>query len=132
VVTAPLILLAVASVVIGYLTIQPMLFGDFFEGRDHVDAAPPGDGATGRNSTVPWAMALHGADAAVLAGVAGVATAWCFYLKPVHPGGDRARFEPSTRVLENKYYFDWFNEKVLAPPARGMLGRGLWKGGDQG
>jgi len=40
-------------------------------------------------------------------------------------------FAPITRILENKYYFDWFNEKVLAAGAR-LLGRGLWKGGDQG
>ena len=35
------------------------------------------------------------------------------------------------RVLENKYYLDWFNENVLAAGAR-LLGRGLWKGGDMG
>ena len=40
-------------------------------------------------------------------------------------------FAPITRILENKYYFDWFNENVLAAGAR-LLGRGLWKGGDQG
>ena len=33
-------------------------------------------------------------------------------------------------MLENKYYFDWFNEKVLAAGAR-LVGRGLWKGGDE-
>jgi NADH-quinone oxidoreductase subunit L len=35
------------------------------------------------------------------------------------------------QVLENKYFFDWFNENVIAAGAR-LLGRGLWKGGDQG
>jgi NADH-quinone oxidoreductase subunit L len=40
-------------------------------------------------------------------------------------------FAPIIRILENKYYFDWFNENVLAAGAR-LLGRGLWKGGDQG
>jgi len=40
-------------------------------------------------------------------------------------------FEPLIVILENKYYFDWFNENVLAAGAR-LLGRGLWKGGDQG
>ena len=40
-------------------------------------------------------------------------------------------FAPITTILENKYYFDWFNENVLAAGAR-LLGRGLWKGGDQG
>ena len=40
-------------------------------------------------------------------------------------------FAAITKILENKYYFDWFNENVLAAGAR-LLGRGLWKGGDQG
>ena len=40
-------------------------------------------------------------------------------------------FAPFVRILENKYYFDWFNEKVIAAGAR-LLGRGLWKGGDDG
>jgi NADH-quinone oxidoreductase subunit L len=38
---------------------------------------------------------------------------------------------PIVRVLENKYYFDAFNEKVLAAGAR-LLGTGFWKGGDVG
>jgi NADH-quinone oxidoreductase subunit L len=38
---------------------------------------------------------------------------------------------PLVKVLENKYYMDWFNENVLAAGAR-LLGLGLWKGGDQG
>lgn len=33
------------------------------------------------------------------------------------------------RLLDNKYYMDWFNEHVLAPAAR-AVGTGLWKGGD--
>jgi NADH-quinone oxidoreductase subunit L len=38
---------------------------------------------------------------------------------------------PIYNVLENKYYFDRFNEVVLAGGAR-LLGQGLWKGGDAG
>ncbi len=34
------------------------------------------------------------------------------------------------QLLENKYYFDWFNENVLAAGSRG-LGRLFWRGGDQ-
>jgi NADH:ubiquinone oxidoreductase subunit 5 (subunit L)/multisubunit Na+/H+ antiporter MnhA subunit len=34
------------------------------------------------------------------------------------------------QLLVNKYYFDWFNEKIVAPGAL-LLGRGLWHGGDQ-
>ncbi len=39
-------------------------------------------------------------------------------------------FQPVYTLLENKYYFDWFNENVIARGARG-LGVGLWKGGDE-
>ena len=49
----------------------------------------------------------------------GVLSAWWFVLK--HPErGDalRERFSALNRVLVNKYYFDWFNENVLAPLAR--------------
>ena len=44
--------------------------------------------------------------------------------------GGAARFGWLYTLLVNKYYFDWFNENVLAPLARG-IGFGLWKGGDQ-
>jgi NADH-quinone oxidoreductase subunit L len=61
---------------------------------------------------------------------AGVFTAWWFYLKqPSIPAAFARIFAPLIRVMENKYYMDWFNEKVLAAGAR-LLGRGLWKGGD--
>jgi NADH-quinone oxidoreductase subunit L len=60
-----------------------------------------------------------------------VLVAYVLYLmKPEVPAAIRTRFEFVYRVLDNKYYFDWFNEKVLAVLARGM-GQGLWKGGDQ-
>ena len=58
-------------------------------------------------------------------------TAWWFYLKnPAIPAAIARTLAPLVRVLENKYYFDAFNEKVLAAGAR-LLGTGLWKGGDQ-
>ena len=41
----------------------------------------------------------------------------------------KERFEFIHRLLENKYYLDDFNEKVLARGAR-MLGQGFWRGGD--
>jgi NADH-quinone oxidoreductase subunit L len=64
--------------------------------------------------------------------VAGVLTAWALYMKWTGvPAALQSRFAFVYRVLDNKYYADWFNENVLAPLARGM-GAGLWKGGDQG
>jgi len=134
VVTGPLVALAIPSVVIGALTIGPVLFGGFFDDSIAVDATRHGamkelaehfHGAT--------AMALHAFTAVPFwLAAAGVATAWWFYLKqPSIPAALARTFGPVLRLLENKYYMDWFNENVLAPAARGA-GRGLWKGGDLG
>jgi NADH-quinone oxidoreductase subunit L len=131
VVTVPLVLLAIPSVVIGFMTIQPMLFGDFFKDAIWVDAAKHPAWRTGRRFPRPCAdgaACLH--TAAVLAGAG-------------RRGGCRTTCTWSTRrcrqpssagaadlhLLENKYYLDWFNENVLARGAR--AGHGLWKGGDQ-
>jgi NADH-quinone oxidoreductase subunit L len=132
VVTAPLILLAIPSVVIGYLTIGPMLFGDFFKDSIVVDLARhPAMATLAGTFHGAAAMALHGLQTAPFwLALAGVATAWWFYLKqPAIPTAIKARLGFVHRVLDNKYYMDWFNEHVLAAGAR-IVGRGLWKGGD--
>jgi NADH-quinone oxidoreductase subunit L len=134
VVTAPLILLAIPSVVIGYLTIQPMLFGDFFKDAIVInEAAHPAMKELGEEFHGALAMALHALTSLPFwLALAGVVTAWWFYLKqPALPAAIARALGPIVRVLENKYYMDWFNEHVLARGAR-MLGMGLWKGGDQG
>jgi len=132
VVTVPLLMLAVPSVVIGFLTIQPMLFGDFLKDAIVVDSARhPAMAALAKDFHGAWAMALHGLQTAPFwLALAGVATAWWFYLRqPSLPQAIGRALSPVVRVLENKYYMDWFNEHVLAAGAR-LLGRGLWKGGD--
>jgi len=133
VVTAPLILLAIPSVVIGYMTIQPMLFGEFFKDAIVVDAARhPAMAELAKNFHGAAAMALHGLQTLPFwLALAGVLAAWWMYLKqPALPAAFAKTFSPIVRILENKYYFDWFNENVLAAGAR-LLGRGLWKGGDE-
>ena len=133
VVTAPLILLAIPSVVIGFLTIQPMLFGDFFKDAIVVDAVKhPAMAEMAKNFHGAAAMALHGLQTLPFwLALAGVVTAWWFYLKqPSIPVAIGKALSPVVKVLENKYYLDWFNEHVLAAGAR-LLGTGLWKGGDQ-
>jgi len=133
VVTAPLILLAVPSVVIGYLTIQPLLFGEFLKDAITVNAqAHPAMAELAKMFHGPVAMALHGVVTLPFwLALAGVVTAWVFYLKAPHiPAAIDRALGPVRTVLENKYYMDWFNERVLAAGAR-LLGTGLWKGGDQ-
>lgn len=134
VVWLPLVMLAIPSVVIGYLTIDPLLFGDYFKGAIFVDE--------GKHEAMkelaeafhgPMAMALHGLTAAPFwLAVSGVAVAWYLYLiNPAVPAVIKRAFGPVYRLLENKYYMDWFNENVIARATR-ALGTGLWKGGDQG
>ncbi len=133
VVWLPLVLLAIPSVVIGYFTIQPMLFGDFFKDAIFVDAEK--HEAMKELAEVfhgPLAMALHGLTAApfwlALAGV--VLPYYMYMMNPALPAAIKRAFGPIYRLLENKYYLDWFNENVIARGAR-ALGMGLWKGGDE-
>ncbi|MDE2276326.1 MAG: NADH-quinone oxidoreductase subunit L, partial [Burkholderiales bacterium] len=134
VVTAPLVLLAIPSVVIGFLTISPMLYGSFFADSIFVDsAAHPAMKALAEDFHGPSAMALHALTALPFwLALAGVATAWWFYLvQPAIPAAIARRFAPLMRLLQNKYYLDEFNEHVLAAGAR-ATGRFLWRRGDVG
>jgi NADH-quinone oxidoreductase subunit L len=134
VVTAPLILLALPSVFIGYITIGPMLHGEFFKDSIVVDAARhPAMAELGKHFHGALAMATHGLMTLPFwLAAAGVFTAWWLYLKqPSIPAAIKARVEPIYRLLDNKYYMDWINEHVFAAGAR-LLGTGLWKGGDVG
>ena len=133
VVTVPLILLAIPSVVIGFMTIQPMLFGEFFKdaifvnSEIHLAMVELAKGFHG-----PVKMVLHGLTTAPFwLALAGVASAYYMYMvNPALPTSIKTRIQPIYTLLENKYYLDWFNENVLARGAR-ALGTGLWKGGDE-
>jgi NADH-quinone oxidoreductase subunit L len=132
VVWLPLVLLAIPSVIIGYLTIGPMLHGDFFKDSILVDAARhPAMKDLGEHFHGAFAMATHSLGTLPLwLAVAGVVTAYVFYMVvPAVPVAIGKALSPIVKVLENKYYLDWFNENVLAAGTR-LLGRGLWKGGD--
>ncbi|MDD2177227.1 NADH-quinone oxidoreductase subunit L [Acidovorax sp. D2M1] len=133
VVTVPLVLLAIPSVVVGFLFIQPMLFGDFFKDVIFVDAAKhPSMAHMTEHFHSAWAMALHGLQTAPFwLALAGVALSYYMYMiNPALPAAIKARVQPIYTLLENKYYLDWINENILARGAR-ALGVGLWKGGDQ-
>ena len=133
VVTAPLVLLAIPSVVIGFLAIGPMLYGDFFKDAILVDASRhPAMAALAEAFHGPVQMALHGLSTLPFwLAVAGVACAYYMYMvNPALPLAIKQRAMPLYTLLENKYYLDWINENILARGAR-ALGTGLWKGGDQ-
>ena len=133
VVTLPLVLLAIPSVLIGYFTVEPMLFGDFFKDVIFVDAAKhPAMANLAEYFHGPVAMAIHAfSSLAFWLAVSGVALSYYMYMvNPALPTAIKRTFSPIYNLLENKYYLDWFNENVLAKSARG-IGIGLWKGGDQ-
>ncbi|MFT7235105.1 MAG: NADH-quinone oxidoreductase subunit L [Methylophagaceae bacterium] len=129
VVTVPLVLLAIPSVLAGFM-IGPMVFGQFFGDAIYVSA----------EHDVLSQLNYHGVTSFILHGLmtppfwlamAGVGTAYYFYrLNPAIPEKLHKSFNWLYRVLENKYGFDRFNEVVFAGGAR-LIGRVLWKAGDQ-
>ena len=133
VVTVPLIALAIPSVLIGALTVAPVLFGEYFGKSIFVLPANDVVGKIGEDFGGALLFALHGLlKPPFWFAAAGVATAWLFFLKrPELADQAERRFRLTYRILTEKYYFDWFNEKVLAALTRG-IGTGLWKVGDQG
>ena len=134
VVTVPLVLLAIPSVIIGYITVMPMLFGNFLGDAIHVNATLHPSMAELKNFIHgPLELALHAlVTPAFWLAVSGVVVSWYMYLiNPAVPAAFKRALQPLYTILENKYYLDWFNENVLAKGARG-LGIGFWKGGDQG
>jgi NADH-quinone oxidoreductase subunit L len=132
VVTLPLMLLAIPSVVIGFIAIEPMLFGGYFKGVIHInDTAHPAMHELAQHFHGAVGMATHALSTAPFwLALSGVVLAWFFYLKrPDIPAAIKARAGFLYTLLDNKYYFDRINEAVFAGGAR-LLGKGLWRGGD--
>jgi NADH-quinone oxidoreductase subunit L len=134
VVTGPLVVLAIPSIVIGWLTIEPMLFGGFFDGAIFVREGQNVLETVGEEFHGSLDFVLHAftASVALYLAAAGSILAWFLYLKrPELPGLIRDRLSIAYRILDNKYYFDWFNENVLARLTRGV-GYLCWYVGDRG
>jgi len=135
-ITFPLIALAIPSAVIGYLTIDPMLFNGWLDNAITVDAAHKSmseigqlfshhGGALGMIShavfTVPfWMM------------VGGIVTAWVFSLyRTQWAAWVQSKFQGINYILESLYGFDRFNEIVFVNGVK-KLGNLLWKVSDAG
>ncbi len=119
VVTIPLILLAIPSILVGYFTIGPMLFGTDWSGHHEqlpfflgaIDFINPASDTVGQLKETfhgPFEFALHGMKAAPFyLTLAGFALATFLYLfKPELPGKLRRIFALPVRILENKYGMD--------------------------
>jgi NADH-quinone oxidoreductase subunit L len=132
VVTMPLILLAIPSALIGWFTVEPMLFGGYFNGAIHVLPANDVLARVGEefHGSAAFISDAFGAPPVWLA-ASGVFVAWLFFLKkPALADSAQRSFKWLHTILVNKYGFDWFNEHVIMVAAR-LLGRGLWRFGDQ-
>ena len=130
VVTVPLILLAIPSVVIGYMAIGPMLFGDYFDGAITVAAIHDTLGEI--HFAGATSFLLHGLTGIPLyLAAAGALITWYIYMRrPVIATDLATRFDWVYWILDRKYGFDAFNQWVFAGGAR-LLGKVLWQGGDR-
>ncbi len=135
VVVAPLVALAIPSIVIGAITVAPVLFGTYFGNAIFVLERNDVVREVGRELSEPiWlSFATHALAAPTFwVALAGVVTAWVFFLwRPELADTAAKRFHALRTLLVNKYFFDWINENVIARGAR-LLGAGLWHGGDEG
>lgn len=133
VVTLPLVLLAIPSVIAGAWFVEPLLFGNFFQGIITVLPSHPAMAELASHWHGWVAYALHGfVTVPFWLMIAGLVVAWyCYLINPKVPAVIQRNLSGLNKVLENKYYVDWVNEQIICRAAR-CLGVGLWKGGDRG
>ncbi|WP_434778607.1 NADH-quinone oxidoreductase subunit L [Neisseria sp. Ec49-e6-T10] len=132
VVTLPLVLLAIPSVIIGFFAIEPMVYGQFFQDAIYVDLAKhPVMYQLSEEFHGALTMVTHSLSTAPLyLALAGVVLAWLFYIKFTDvPAKIATAFKPIYVVLENKYYLDELYFAVFAKGSR-ALGTFFWKVGD--
>jgi NADH-quinone oxidoreductase subunit L len=129
----PLVMLAIPSVIIGYLTVGPMLFGDFFKGVIFVADKHPAMRELAEQFHGPLAMGLHAFTSMpfILAALGVVSAYYCYMVNQKVPAWFYSKFHALYTLLDNKYYMDKINDVVFAGGAR-LLGGGLWNVGDRG
>jgi NADH-quinone oxidoreductase subunit L len=133
VVTLPLVLLAIPSVVAGAWLCDALLFGGYFKDTIVVLSQHPAM-ATIAKTWHGWvAYGLHAfVTVPFWLMIAGAVVAWyCYLINPKVPAVIQSKLKFINCILENKYFFDWFYEQVIARGSR-MLGKGLWQRADRG
>jgi NADH-quinone oxidoreductase subunit L len=132
VVTLPLVMLAIPSLVIGWFTVEPVLFGGFFGDAIVVDQSRDVLARMGEHWHGTMALLLHAWQTPVFwLAIAGLVTAWFLYLKrPDLPAAIRQKTDGLYNLLDRKYYFDDLYIKGFAAWGRN-IGTVLWKRGDQ-
>jgi len=131
VVWLPLVMLAIPSVAIGFFTIEPILFGNYFKDAIYISEAHTVMAELAEEFHGPLMKVFHAfIELPFWLALAGVGAAWFFYMKrPDIPAAIKQRFGGIYTLLDNKYYFDRFNDWFFAGGARGASGF-LWKFGD--
>jgi NADH-quinone oxidoreductase subunit L len=132
VVTLPLVMLAIPSLVIGWFTVEPVLFGGFFGDAIVVNHGRDVLAHMGEHWHGPTGLLTHAWQTPVFwLAIAGLVTAWFLYLKrPDLPAAIQNKFGGLYNVLDRKYYFDDLYIKGFAAWGRN-LGTALWKRGDE-
>jgi NADH-quinone oxidoreductase subunit L len=133
VVTLPLVLLAIPSIGIGYLTVGDMLFGDWFKDALYVLPAHDVVGRVGEDFHGALNFMLHGMTGLpFFLAMGGVFVAWFIYMKRPSIAMDiKTRFDLLYLMLDKKYWFDEIYQFVFAGGSR-AIGRLLWNIGDRG
>jgi len=132
----PLVLLAIPSVFIGWITIEPVLFGDWFKGAIQVAPEHAVLVHLGEHYRGQWAFVLHGLMGApfwlALAGFAVAAYVFWFQFSKDPQTEEKLRGKVAWfyRVLDRKYGFDEFYQRFFAAGSRG-IGKAFWTGGDR-
>jgi NADH-quinone oxidoreductase subunit L len=132
VVTLPLVLLAIPSLLVGFFTVGPMLFGGWFGNAIHVNEANDVLAELGRKEFhSAFSMALDGFAQPPfwLVFTAFVITTYIYLFNPAMAGKIKSALKPLWTVLDRKY---WVDDVYFAVFARGglKLGRLFWKAGD--
>jgi NADH-quinone oxidoreductase subunit L len=133
VVTLPLVLLAIPSLLVGFFTIGPVLFGNWFGGAIHVEEANNVLAELGHEFHGATAMALHGFTQLPfwLLLAAFLISTYIYLFNPAMAGKIKAVLKPLWTILDRKY---WVDNVYFALFARGgvLLGRGFWAVGERG
>jgi NADH-quinone oxidoreductase subunit L len=131
VVTLPLILLAIPSLLVGFFTVGPVLFGNWFGSAIHVNEANNVLAELGQDFHGSLAMALKGFAQPPfwLVVAAFLITTYIYLFNPAMAGKIKSALKPLWTVLDRKY---WIDDVYFAVFARGgvRLGRLFWKAGD--
>ncbi len=131
VVWVPLVLLAIPSVLIGWPTVGPMLFGDWFAGALHVLPQHDVLGEMAKGYHGPFSFVLHGLGFVTLLALGGAGVAWYVYMeRPDWAEKIKQTLWPVHALLERKYWLDEAYQFLFAGGSRG-LGKLLWNWGDR-